>query len=168
MLTSLATKEKLLEQLADERKPANIFIQYDCFLHGDHFPDSDGDEFWGPMVTSELMTGSNVRIFIQPETKPDEVIRLLSKALESFKRNSEDLASAERTVDSWCSYVMDREFHTPEGWQLQDMLTLAKIVIVSARRRTETRGVHCREDFPDISEQWQHHSSICRKDENYG
>jgi len=84
-----------------------------------------------------------------------------------IERNSEDLAAAERTVDSWCSYVMDREFDTPEGWQLQDMLTLAKVIIVSARRRTETRGVHSRGDFPDICEQWQHHSSIRRKEGNH-
>ena len=44
---------------------------------------------------------------------------------------------------------MDKAFTAVEGWQVQNMLTLAKLIIVSARRRTETRGVHCRRDFPD-------------------
>ena len=36
----------------------------------------------------------------------------------------------------------------PEGWQLQNMLTVARIMIAAALEREETRGVHLRTDFP--------------------
>jgi len=64
-------------------------------------------------------------------------------------RDGDVLFEAEHAVDFWCRYVMDKAFTAVEGWQVQNMLTLAKLIIVSARSRTETRGVHYRRDFPD-------------------
>ena len=92
----------------------------------------------------------------------ENALRALMWRNVSIERSAEGLAAAEEIVDSWCSYVMNRDFPTPDGWQLQDMLTVAKIIIVSARRRTETRGVHYRVDFPGPSVDWQRHSAIRR------
>ena len=92
----------------------------------------------------------------------ENALRALMWRHVSIERNADGLAAAENAVDTWCSYVMDREFEAPAGWRLQDMLTLAKIIIVCARQRTETRGVHFREDFPQPSEAWLRHSIIQR------
>jgi L-aspartate oxidase len=63
-------------------------------------------------------------------------------------RQRDGLLEAERTVAFWCRYVLRREFATRSGWELQDMLTVARLMIWSALQRTESRGVHFRSDFP--------------------
>jgi L-aspartate oxidase len=63
-------------------------------------------------------------------------------------REQASLAEAERTVAFWCHYVLKREFATRAGWELQNLLTVARLMIWSALQRTESRGVHFRSDFP--------------------
>ncbi|NOZ23898.1 MAG: L-aspartate oxidase [Planctomycetes bacterium] len=74
------------------------------------------------------------------------------------------LGQAEDMIDFWCSYVMCKEFDSPAGWELQNLLTIAKIVASSARWREETRGVHYRTDFPERDDQkWLKHSLVHRE-----
>ncbi len=72
-------------------------------------------------------------------------------------RNGKDLDEGLDMITFWCRYVMDKEFGDPQGWELQNMLTVARLVAMSARQREETRGVHCRTDFPETSPAWQRH-----------
>ncbi len=65
-----------------------------------------------------------------------------------IRRDEEGLAAAAEQVEFWDRYVSLREFHTVEGWELQNMLLVAKLMIQSARARKESRGVHFRSDFP--------------------
>ena len=65
-----------------------------------------------------------------------------------IRRDEEGLAAAAEQVEFWDRYVSLREFHTVEGWELQNMLLVAKLMIQSARARQESRGVHFRSDFP--------------------
>ena len=64
------------------------------------------------------------------------------------RRDREHLLEAADDVDHWCSYVLARQFDDPEGWELQNMLTIARLMIEAALEREETRGVHLRVDFP--------------------
>jgi L-aspartate oxidase len=92
----------------------------------------------------------------QPETGgPALDIADLTNSLRSLMvrhmgitRQRDGLLEAERTVAFWCRYVLRREFATRAGWELQDMLTVARLMIWSALQRTESRGVHFRSDFP--------------------
>ena len=59
---------------------------------------------------------------------------------------------------------MDKEFFDPAGWEVQNMLTAALMVVDCAARRTETRGVHCRADFPQTDPAWQRRQIIQRTD----
>jgi L-aspartate oxidase len=73
-------------------------------------------------------------------------------------RDRAGLLEAERTVAFWCRYVLSRCFNTRSGWELQNMLTVARLMIWSALQREESRGGHFRSDFPHKGdEHWQQH-----------
>ncbi len=65
------------------------------------------------------------------------------------RRDREHLIEAAETIDRWCGYVLPRQFADIDGWELQNMLTVARIIIEAALEREETRGVHLRTDFPE-------------------
>jgi L-aspartate oxidase len=63
-------------------------------------------------------------------------------------RSREGLEEAARDVAFWCRYALTREFESRPGWELQNLLTIARLMIDSALQRQESRGVHFRSDFP--------------------
>lgn len=72
------------------------------------------------------------------------------------QRCAEAMVHARDTVDRWCRYVLVRQFSEPHGWELQNMLTVARLIVRSALAREESRGVHLRTDFPDTdNEHWR-------------
>jgi L-aspartate oxidase len=74
------------------------------------------------------------------------------------RRGGEGLAEALETVDGWRRYVLARQFDDLEGWELQNMLTLARVMIEAALLREESRGVHLRTDHPQLDDaQWKKH-----------
>ena len=73
------------------------------------------------------------------------------------ERSGDSLAEALATVEGWCRYVLSQQFADPQGWQLQNMLEVARLMIRGAIRRDETRGVHVRADHPDTREAWRVH-----------
>lgn len=74
-----------------------------------------------------------------------------------IRRDGQDLESAASQVDFWERYVLRRELAGPEGWELQNLLLVARTVIAAARAREESRGVHFRSDFPETREELAHH-----------
>jgi L-aspartate oxidase len=82
-------------------------------------------------------------------------------------RNGKDLDEALEMITFWCRYVMDKEFDEPQGWELQNMLTVGRLICMSARQREESRGAHYREDFPDTSPSWQRHIIISNTGEDW-
>jgi L-aspartate oxidase len=73
-------------------------------------------------------------------------------------RDRAGLDEAARDVAFWCRYALAREFGTHAGWELQNLLTLARLMIHAALARAESRGVHFRSDFPDRDDaHWLRH-----------
>jgi L-aspartate oxidase len=77
-----------------------------------------------------------------------------------LERNETGLKQALAKIDYWSSYCLSLEFSSPQGWELQNMLTLARLITQSALKRIETRGVHYRTDFPLTVPEWEKHSVI--------
>ncbi|HJN67644.1 MAG TPA: L-aspartate oxidase, partial [Pirellulales bacterium] len=71
---------------------------------------------------------------------------------------------AEETVEQWCHYVLPQQFSDSEGWELQNMLTVAYFIITAALAREETRGVHQRIDFEETNDSlWRRHLEYQRQ-----
>jgi L-aspartate oxidase len=79
------------------------------------------------------------------------------------RRDKTRLLDAQESIDGWCRYVLPRQFATSDGWELQNMLTVARLMISSALEREESRGVHLRTDFPATDDKrWRRHIGMCR------
>jgi L-aspartate oxidase len=90
-------------------------------------------------------------------------LRSLMWRAAGIEREESHLETAEDYVDFWCGYVMDKSFTDVRGWIIQNMLTVAKLVITSARERRESRGVHYRTDYPQTDDtNWKRHITIRR------
>jgi len=72
------------------------------------------------------------------------------------RREGRQLREAAQNIDHWQQYVLNRQLYDPAGWELQNMLTVSRVVIEAALRREESRGVHLRSDFPEQDDaDWQ-------------
>jgi L-aspartate oxidase len=84
-------------------------------------------------------------------------------------RDRGGLEEASRDVAFWCRYVLLHEFTSRAGWELQNLLTIARLMIHSARSREESRGVHYRSDFPTPDDaRWKHHIACPPLSELFG
>lgn len=64
-------------------------------------------------------------------------------------RNAEGLKAAQEDMNFWGSYVLQHEFVGPPGWELQNLITTAELMLSAMLVREESRGVHFRDDFPE-------------------
>lgn len=78
------------------------------------------------------------------------------------RRDAEGLEDAVENIQRWSSYVLADQFFDPGGWELQNMLCVARVMIEAALQRQETRGCHVRLDFPDQNDTWCRHTTFRR------
>ncbi|MBK95517.1 MAG: L-aspartate oxidase [Planctomycetaceae bacterium] len=79
------------------------------------------------------------------------------------RREADTLKEALETIDRWRRYVLPAQFTSLQGWELQNMLTVARIMVNSALERQESRGVHLRTDFPaKDDDNWNRHLRISK------
>ena len=82
------------------------------------------------------------------------------------RRDGEGLAEADENIQHWRRYVLSRQFADPGGWELQNMLCAATLMIHAAIERRESRGAHVRLDFPLTDDvHWNRHIVFRREDE---
>ncbi len=78
------------------------------------------------------------------------------------RRQADTLKEALETIDRWRRYVLPAQFTSLQGWELQNMLTVARIMVDAAFQREESRGVHLRTDFPGLDDNWDRHLRISK------
>jgi L-aspartate oxidase len=91
-------------------------------------------------------------------------LKSLLQRAAGIVREGESLRHALDMLNFWQCYVYAEEFSDVAGLELQNMLACAQMVVRSALARTESRGAHQREDFPDTDdENWLRHQCITRE-----
>jgi len=102
---------------------------------------------------------------------PDESLDLadIRNSLKSLmwraaavRRDADRLTEAAEKIEHWCHYVLGRQFKNPTGWELQNMLIVARTMIRAALSRRESRGVHLRTDFPHTDDANCRHQTFSR------
>jgi L-aspartate oxidase len=89
-------------------------------------------------------------------------LRALMVRKMGIVRDRARLDEAQHDVDFWCRYVLAREFRDRPGWELQNLLTVARLMIDAAIRREESRGTHFRSDYPNRNDTaWGRQHVIC-------
>jgi L-aspartate oxidase len=81
-----------------------------------------------------------------------------------IERTGDRLAETREIISFWARYVMDKTFGPEigqaavEGWELQNMLSVAFLITTAAYTRSESRGAHYRLDHPDRDDvHWRIH-----------
>lgn len=74
-----------------------------------------------------------------------------------IERTGAMLADAVDMLEFWARYTLDKIFDEPEGWEVQNMLTVGHLVAQSALWRAESRGCHTRTDATASAEAYAVH-----------
>ncbi len=108
---------------------------------------------------------------IAPKVIMDRIATLMSEYVGVARRET-DLKKALSELESLRAYDLPK-MRAPTGqcfnlgWieaiQAPCMLEVAQMIIVSALHRTESRGAHFREDFPETKSEWLKHTRVIKK-----
>ncbi|MDO4550817.1 MAG: L-aspartate oxidase [Planctomycetia bacterium] len=82
----------------------------------------------------------------------------------AVNRERKRLEEALSTLNKWHTYVLSGSFKSPVGWELQNMLIVATMLVRAALAREETRGCHNRSDFPEMDPQGNYHITFVREE----
>ena len=67
-----------------------------------------------------------------------------------IERTGDRLFETNDILAFWAHYSLDKTFNDPEGWELQNQLTTAALIAMSALERDDCIGVHYRTDAPAL------------------
>jgi L-aspartate oxidase len=92
-------------------------------------------------------------------------VKALMGRCVGIERNRKDLQEAGELLDVWSRLLARVYFDRPSGWELCNMLTVARLITAGALAREESRGVHFRKDFPERDDRRWKKSISWRRDE---
>ena len=92
-------------------------------------------------------------------------LRSLMGRNAGIERHADRLAETLEIYEFWGRYIMDKVFDSPAEWEVQNMLTVGRLIARAALERTESRGVHYRADHPETDDtNWRRHMLLRRGD----
>jgi L-aspartate oxidase len=94
-------------------------------------------------VTSEVATGAHGELDLS------DIRSSLRSAMwrnVGVERSGDKLADVLTMFEFWGRYGMDEVFDSPEGWEVQNLLTVGSLMTRAALERRESRGTHRRVD----------------------
>jgi L-aspartate oxidase len=121
---------------------------------------ADEDQFTAPSLTTGETQASQP---LDASLKIDDLLNSLNSEMwrnVGIERSADGLDAALQQVEFWDRYVGPREFNTTQGWELQNMLLVARLMIRAAQTRTGSRGTHYRNDFTETDPQQADHIPI--------
>jgi len=112
---------------------------------------------------AEVLEDAGGLSFKQKRSRLPVDIRLLRRFLQQtmmesvgFRRSRKKLEEAQEFLKKNIG-VLQVEYLNPQGFELQNMVTLAWLMVRAALEREESRGCHYRMDFPGQAEHWRKH-----------
>lgn len=123
----------------------------------------DDQHFRIRLLASESPTTYNPMLHLQDITN---ALKSLMWRNAGVKRSAELLTEGLETLHQWGRYTFRGEQEDTHGWDLQNMLTVAMMVMQGALLREETRGGHTRTEFPERRPEWRKHITFQRQDDD--
>jgi L-aspartate oxidase len=102
---------------------------------------------------SEAATASEIQGSVEKPTLA--ALQKLMWDQVGLVRDEAGLSAARNVLNVWRS--VSPEPHTPADHELKNMILIGRLMATAAFERRESRGGHCRSDFPDTDPQWQRH-----------
>jgi succinate dehydrogenase / fumarate reductase flavoprotein subunit len=94
-------------------------------------------------------------------TDNTSIFRTEDGLLQTIDELKELKERADSTVISNKSLCMNQELM--QRWELDNLLTVAMVIVRAALNRNESRGAHYREDFPERKDEFNYHTLISMK-----
>jgi len=117
------------------------------------------DDFRAPSVSSDcdssVRTGADLNLMDVSNSLASEMGRNVG-----IERDANGLFEAAHNIEFWDRYVSPCEFSQPQGWELQNLLLISRLMIAGAQGRAESRGVHFRRDFPQTDPRQARHLNL--------
>lgn len=123
------------------------------------------DGWEAPIRQAPVPIVSDIRPSDSGELDLEDVERSLRSAMwknVGIERNAAKLAGAADMIAFWGRYTLDKIFDEPRGWQIQNMLLVARLIARSALAREESRGCHWRSDFAETNPELVAHDKQSR------
>ena len=77
-----------------------------------------------------------------------------------IERSGDRLAETGEIIEFWGRFTLDKTFNDPLGWEVQNELTVARLIAMSALTRTDSIGVHFRTDAPAPASAAKYHVTV--------
>ena len=108
---------------------------------------------------------ANTRQMSVSSERPTELKTRLKSVMwkhAGIVRSEKGLIKAIRDISLMQAYMSKKEGVNEEIIEINNMLLAARLVVRAALARTESRGCHFREDYPEKTEEWERHISLKR------
>jgi len=106
---------------------------------------------WGTVEVGEVGEGGEGVVDVP---KLRDVLQQTMTGGAGVVRSAESLAAAADAVNDLAVALGDRTVSVAAG-ELGNLLQLADALLASAQARTESRGAHCRVEFPEVDPSWR-------------